>query len=922
MKEKRKNILVKILKISGVSIFVILVLMILLPILFPGKIEQEVKQFANKKLEGKLNFTEASLSFFNHFPSLTLTLSDFSLTGSAPYKNENLIKANEIAFGINLKSLLFDNKVTIDEVYLSNANINVKVNEKGEANYNVYKSDPQDKQSDTTATTALRLERIAIENCRLLYNDKSTKILIKANGFNYIGNGDLDQSIFDLYTEANIDSFDFSYDGTTYLKNKKVNADLITKINTNSLAFIFQENNLKINKLPVEFNGKFDFLSNGYDMDFNIKSEDSKLNDFFTALPPQYVKWLDKAKVKGSTDLKFVLKGKYIASQNQKPSAMFNMKIREGTVNYNKSDYEATNIFLNFETKLPSLDAEKLVVNIDSVFFTINKDYFKAIIKTQGLSKPKIDALIDTKIDLAQVDKAFGLQNMDLKGQLVTKVMTKGYFDKKQNKIPVIDAKISLKNGFIKTNYYPNPITAINVVADVKDKSGTLKDLKILIEPAQFNFEGKPIYVNANLQNFDNIKYNLKAKGELDLGKIYKVFSQKGLTLNGYIKADVAFKGTQEDAVNSNYDKLQNRGTLQLKNIVTSSQYLPKPFVIKEGLFSFHQDKMKFDSFKAVYGKSDFLMNGYLQNVIDFALTDTAILKGAFSFNSNLIELDEFLSSSTQETAIENSKSQNTSTTIPTAGVILIPKNFDLQLMTDVKKVVFDSLQMNDLKGNLYLKDGKLELKNSSITIIGCNVKTTAFYKDESSSKALFSLKINAKNFDVKRAYDEVKLFREMVSAAESAEGIISLDYAISGVLNNEMMPVFPSLSGGGVLSVMNVKMKGFKLFNVVSKKTGKEKIKDPNLTKVDIKTTIKNNIINIERFKFKVAGFRPRIEGQTSFDGKLNIKMRLGLPPLGIIGIPLKITGTQENPRVRLGNKTEDLEETEYTDETVEPIR
>jgi AsmA protein len=100
-----------------------------------------------------------------------------------------------------------------------------------------------------------------------------------------------------------------------------------------------------------------------------------------------------------------------------------------------------------------------------------------------------------------------------------------------------------------------------------------------------------------------------------------------------------------------------------------------------------------------------------------------------------------------------------------------------------------------------------------------------------------------------------------------------------------------------------------------VSQKTSTEAIKNPDITKVDIKTTIKNNIITIERFKFKVAGFRPRIEGTTSFDGQLNIKMRLGLPPLGIIGIPLTVTGTQEAPKVKLGKKTEDLEETEYVE-------
>jgi AsmA protein len=51
-------------------------------------------------------------------------------------------------------------------------------------------------------------------------------------------------------------------------------------------------------------------------------------------------------------------------------------------------------------------------------------------------------------------------------------------------------------------------------------------------------------------------------------------------------------------------------------------------------------------------------------------------------------------------------------------------------------------------------------------------------------------------------------------------------------------------------------------------------------------------------------------------FDGKIHIKMCLGLPPLGIIGIPLTVTVAQENPKVKLGKQTEYLQETEYQEE------
>ncbi len=34
---------------------------------------------------------------------------------------------------------------------------------------------------------------------------------------------------------------------------------------------------------------------------------------------------------------------------------------------------------------------------------------------------------------------------------------------------------------------------------------------------------------------------------------------------------------------------------------------------------------------------------------------------------------------------------------------------------------------------------------------------------------------------------------------------------------------------------------------------------------------------------------------------------MRLGLPPLGIIGIPIMVTGTQDDPKIKLGRKTKE---------------
>ncbi|HEX3385884.1 MAG TPA: hypothetical protein VHS53_11875, partial [Mucilaginibacter sp.] len=120
------------------------------------------------------------------------------------------------------------------------------------------------------------------------------------------------------------------------------------------------------------------------------------------------------------------------------------------------------------------------------------------------------------------------------------------------------------------------------------------------------------------------------------------------------------------------------------------------------------------------------------------------------------------------------------------------------------------------------------------------------------------------------------------------------------------------------VLTLQKVKVKGFKLFGSVAKATGKDSLAKPNdASKVDIKTTIANNIITIERTKMRFAGFRPRFEGQVDFSGNLNLKFRLGLPPLGIFGIPMTSTGTQEKPVIKMGKGGKDNDLKEQADTT-----
>ena len=906
-----KHTALKVLKITGITIAVILFLLFIIPLLFPGKIASEVKKIANERLDTKLDFTKSRLSFFTHFPSLTVSLDDLSLTGSKPFSNDTLLKADQVAFGINLKRLIFDNEVKINKLYVSDALINVMVNEKGQANYNIYVApEDRDEKKDPNAPeegTAIRLERIDLENCHVKYNDRSAKILVDAQGFNYVGKGNLSEDIFDLATDARIENLDFFYNRTAYLRKKEVRADLITRINTHALSFILQKNELNINKLPLKFTGLFTILRDGYKINIKAASENTTVKDLLSVMPPEYLTWLEKTDISGRSDLVFTFKGDYNVAKKQKPNLAFNLKINEGSVNYQNAPVPLTDFQMDLNAILPSLDPEQLLVNLRTLKFKVGeKDYFNAYLHSKGLSEMDINASVKGALDLAVVDAALGLSSVDLKGILKTDIQARGTFSTSKKLFPKTIGGISLRNGWLKTEYYPNPITNITFVANMLNKAGTYQDLIVAVAPASFVFEGNPVYVNATVSDFSDLAYNAKIKGELNVGRIYQVFSQKGLDLTGYAKADLSLKGKQSYATTGQYDKLDNKGTLILKNIKATSELFPKAFFIKQGNFRFQNEKMWFEKFNASYGKSDFDINGYLLNTINYFLESHGTLSGNFNLKSKLINVDEFMALEKGENKDRNIEVEYAKEDHPKmSGVVIIPKNLNVSLNANADKVEYNGLVFNKLNGKTGITKGGFYLENTTFNIIDCILGIDATYRDESPTSAHFDAHFRAKDFDVQRAYKEIPMFHDMVTAAEKAYGIISVDYNIKGDLNGNMGPIYESLQGGGTLNLRDVKIKGLKLFDGISSKTGQNGLNNPDMQGIEVKSTIDKNLIHIEPFTFTVAGFKPTIKGTTSFDGLLDLRMRLGLPLFGLIGFPIVITGTHEAPKIKIFSKT-----------------
>ena len=74
----------RLLPALGGLLALLLVLLLVLPMLFKDKIAARVKTAVNQNVNARVDWRDLGVSFFRHFPNLTLTLDDLTAVGVGP----------------------------------------------------------------------------------------------------------------------------------------------------------------------------------------------------------------------------------------------------------------------------------------------------------------------------------------------------------------------------------------------------------------------------------------------------------------------------------------------------------------------------------------------------------------------------------------------------------------------------------------------------------------------------------------------------------------------------------------------------------------------------------------------------------------------------------------------------------------------
>ena len=120
---------------------------------------------------------------------------------------------------------------------------------------------------------------------------------------------------------------------------------------------------------------------------------------------------------------------------------------------------------------------------------------------------------------------------------------------------------------------------------------------------------------------------------------------------------------------------------------------------------------MNFSNFNGKYGTSDITMNGNLEKrnqFCPFEEKNQILKKRNFNLTSNYLNVNEFIPTKLMKPMkkVEKQKFQ---------GVVQIPTNLNVSIQTNATKTQYDDITIENLRGNLIIQNGTLQLSNSKI---------------------------------------------------------------------------------------------------------------------------------------------------------------------------------------------------------------
>ncbi|WP_276498289.1 AsmA-like C-terminal region-containing protein [Pontibacter litorisediminis] len=351
---------------------------------------------ANKHIKTKVDVRQISLSLFDKFPQVAVTLDEVNVHEGLPESQESLARANKLYFTFSLWDVL-RGEYSVKEFYMEQGEVYVKVLPDGSVNYEIIATDTSSEQSDFS----FDLESINLREVAVHYIDQQLKQRYEVNAHQLAAALAISPETIAIEAEGQATIQTIKVGTGEYFKGKKVNLASALSINREAQTIALQPSVVKVGEAAYEVGGGIAY-GGVTELDLKLEGKNTNIQSLLSLLPEGMTEELSRYRSEGEVYFNGTVKGK--ASGRHTPGISINFGARDASFFHPDVQQRVEKIYLTGSfTNGERQNAASSVLELKELKGVLNGRPFKGNLKYSNFDNPHVAFDVEGMLDVGYV---------------------------------------------------------------------------------------------------------------------------------------------------------------------------------------------------------------------------------------------------------------------------------------------------------------------------------------------------------------------------------------------------------------------------------------------------------------------------------------------------------------------------------------
>ncbi|WP_299526514.1 AsmA-like C-terminal region-containing protein [Winogradskyella sp.] len=474
---------------------------------------------------------------------------------------------------------------------------------------------------------------------------------------------------------------------------------------------------------------------------------------------------------------------------------------------------------------------------------------------------------------LAVIPKAYAknIENVSTTGNFTVNGIIKGLVS--EETIPTLDINMRSDNASFKYPDLPKRVENIIIDASIKNTTGNADDTYMDLNRLDFKIDEDVFKSEAHVKNLTgNMLVNANLDGVLNLANITKAYPiELENQLSGILKGKLNTSFDMDAIETNTYQRIKNNGSVSISDFIFSSEDIVNPIQINNADMTFKPGEVSLNSFDAQTGQSDFSATGTINNLLGFLLSDKK-LQGSFNVNSNTFAISDFM-------VEDESATETSNKTTSDEESLKIPDFLDCSITANAKTVIYDNLNLKNVKGQLLIKDQNANLVNMTTDIFNGKLGISGNVNTK-EAKPKFDMQLAMEAFDISQSFKDLEMLKALAPIAKVVQGKLNSTIDVNGLLDENFSPDLSTISGNALAEVLtsNIDVSKSPLLSGLDSQLN---FIDFNELQNDIKTKLsfENGQVSLNPFTINYKDIPIEVSGMHTFTNNMQYDVVLQVP-------------------------------------------